>query len=241
MSEEIQTFEQVDKVERKKVFFSFLFPGLFIAIISLIKLIEIELKLDFGTFGILPRTLSGLKGILFSPLIHGDWNHLFNNSIPLFILGGILFYFYKAVAFRVIILSYILSGLYTWISARHSFHIGASGLVYALFGFLFISGFLRKHIPLIALSFLVAFLYGSLIWGILPWKREISWEGHFWGLLVGVILAFFYQKKGPQKKEFIWEDEEEEGDEVVEILKNEKEPRIIYHFRPKDSTNETDD
>ena len=218
--------------EKRRVFFSFLYPSLFLCFIWLIKLFEVELDADFGSLGILPRELSGLKGILFSPLIHGDWNHLINNSIPLFILGSVLFFFYKAVAFRVVFLSYILTGLYTWISARHSFHIGASGLVYALFGFLFISGFIRKHIPLIALSFLVAFLYGSLIWGILPWKKEVSWEGHFWGLLVGLILAFFYRKEGPQKKEFVWEEEDTIDEDSQEKSSS---PSIVYHFVPKEN------
>lgn len=222
-------------LERKRVFFSFFYPSLFILLITLIKLIEVEFDLDFGYLGILPRSTSGLKGVIFSPLIHGDWNHLINNSIPLFIMGGILFYFYRVVAFKVLILSYLLAGLYTWISARYSYHIGASGLVYALFGFLFVSGFLRKHIPLIALSFLVAFLYGSLVWGILPWKKEVSWEGHFWGLLVGVILAFFYKKQGPQKKEYVWEEEDEDelnvGPWNVEEKSNE--PNVVYHFVPK--------
>lgn len=233
MSESLN-IKDFEKREKRKLFFSFLFPLLFVALLILIKLIEIEFQFNLGKLGILPRNISGLKGVLFSPLIHGDWNHLFNNSIPLIILGGALFYFYESVAFRVIVLSYLLSGLYTWISARYSYHIGASGLVYALFGFLFISGFIRKHIPLIALSFLVAFLYGSLIWGILPWKKEVSWEGHFWGLLVGLILAFFYRKKGPQRKEYVWEeDDEDENEDNEDSYLPPTTPEVIYHFIPK--------
>ena len=135
-------------------------------------------------------------------------------------------------------LNYLLAGFYTWISARHSYHIGASGLVYALFGFIFISGFIRKYIPLIALSFLVAFLYGSLVWGILPWKQGVSWEGHFWGLFVGLILAIFYRKQGPQKKVYQWEEEEEElkFPNLEENLEEENKGdsiEYIYHFVPK--------
>lgn len=233
MSDPASSLNSNPRMEKKKLFFSFLYPSLFVAVLWIIKLAEIEFDLDLGKLGILPRDFNGLKGVVFSPLIHGDWNHLINNSIPLFILGSILFYFYKAVAFRVLFLSYVLAGLYTWISARHSYHIGASGLVYALFGFLFISGFIRKHIPLIALSFLVAFLYGSLIWGILPWKKEVSWEGHFWGLLVGLILAFFYKKEGPQKKVFDWEEEDDDEWDDPSLPHNQ--PRqIVYHFKPKE-------
>lgn len=206
-----------------------------------VKLIEVQFDLRFVSYGILPRNLSGLKGILFSPFIHGDWNHLINNSIPILFLGWFLFYFYKDIALKVIFWSFIMSGLYTWISARTSYHIGASGMVYALFGFLFFSGFVRRHLQLIALSFLVAFLYGSLVWGILPWDESISWEGHFWGLFVGIILAFYYRKKGPQRKVFEWPDEEEEeteafGEEVKfeEIIEETeyKEPEVIYHYVP---------
>lgn len=235
----------MDSFERKKFIYSGVFPFLFVLILWIVKLVEVQFDLDFAKFGILPRTFSGIKGILLSPFIHGDWKHLFNNSVPLIILGWAMFYFYRSLALKVILWSFILSGLYTWISARYAHHIGASGLVYALFGFLMISGFLRKYIPLIAVSFLVAFLYGSLVWGILPWDKSISWEGHFWGLLVGLILAFIFRKQGPQKKEFVWPEEDEEqkefGEEIEfeEILENteqidqRKEQEVVYHFVPK--------
>lgn len=224
--------------EKKKFFFSALFPFLFVALLWLVKGIELFFDLNFVNYGVLPRKIEGLKGILFSPLIHGDFNHLFNNSIPLLMLGWALFYFYRPIAFKIVFWSYLLAGFYTWISARHSYHIGASGLVYALFGFIFISGFIRKYIPLIALSFLVAFLYGSLVWGILPWKQGVSWEGHFWGLFVGLILAIYYRKQGPQKKVYQWEEEEEELefpnlDENLEEENKSNSIEYIYHFVPK--------
>ena len=222
----------MEKAEKKKFFYSFLFPALFVALLWIIHGIAFYAKIELTSFGILPRSLDGLKGILFSPLIHGDLNHLFNNSVPLILLGWALFYFYRQVAFKVAFWSYILAGFYTWISARTSYHIGASGLVYALFGFLFISGFIRKYTPLIALSFLVAFLYGSLIWGILPWDKSMSWEGHFWGLFVGLILAFFYRKQGPQRKVFQWDEDEFNSTEGPE--EDETPLDIVYHFVPKD-------
>ena len=117
-------------------------------------------------------------------------------------------------------------------------------MVYALFGFLFISGFLRKYIPLVALSFLVAFLYGSLIWGILPWDKSISWEGHFWGLLIGLVLAVVYRKQGPQRKVFVWPDEEENEEVLGDYIEfkeevekpedsNYNQPDVVYHYVPK--------
>jgi len=227
----------VEKADKKKFFYSFLFPALFVALLWIIHGIAFYANAELTSYGILPRNIVGLRGILFSPLIHGDVNHLFNNSVPLILLGWALFYFYRQVAFKVAFWSYLLAGFYTWISARTSYHIGASGLVYALFGFLFISGFIRKYTPLIALSFLVAFLYGSLIWGILPWDKTMSWEGHFWGLFVGLILAFFYRKQGPQRKVFQWEEDEihlEEEDETEADM-----PDVVYHFVP--TKNEEDE
>lgn len=230
----------MEHFERNKFIYSGVFPFLFVLTIFLIKIVEVYFSFDLVRFGILPRTVEGIKGIVLSPLIHGDWTHLFNNSVPLLILGWATFYFYRNLAPKVIFWSYFLAGLYTWISARSAYHIGASGLVYALFGFLMISGFLRKYVPLIALSFLVAFLYGSLIWGILPWDKSISWEGHFWGLLVGLLLAALYRKKGPQRKEYIW-PEEEESDVLGEYVEFEEEiqkqeelvsPEVVYHFVP---------
>ena len=216
---------------------SLAFPFAFCLLLVLIAFIENEGGWDFSIYGILPRDIKGLRGIVFAPLIHGNFNHLFNNIIPLLILGWALFYFYSKLALRLFVWSYLLAGLYTWISARYSYHIGASGLVYALFGFLFISGFLRKINGLIALSFLTAFLYGSLIWGILPWDQAISWEGHFWGLFIGIILAFFYRKKGPQPKRYSWEFEEDgiEEAEINDSISDEREH--VYHFKPKDEEN----
>ena len=238
----------MDSFEKKKFIYSAVFPFIFVLIIVLVKTIELYFDASFVRFGILPREFSGLKGVFLAPFIHGDWNHVFNNSLPLLILGWAMFYFYRSLAPKAILLSFFLAGIYTWISARSAYLIGASGLVYALFGFLFISGFLRKYIPLVALSFLVAFLYGSLIWGILPWDKSISWEGHFWGLFIGLVLGIIYRKQGPQRKVFVWADEDDEDEEVLgeyvdfkeEVEKSKKssytQPEVVYHFKPKDET-----
>jgi|SRR5690554_3588773 len=230
--------------ERKRFLYALLFPALFVALLWLIKGVELQFDLSFGKWGILPRNFMGLRGVLFSPLIHGDIKHLFNNSVPLLILGWALFYFYRSLAFRVVFWTYLLSGLYTWISARTNYHIGASGLVYSLFGFIFISGFLRRYTPLISISFLVAFLYGSLVWGILPWDEGVSFEGHFWGLFIGLVLAVFYRKKGPQRKKYSWELEAEYEEEEAEIeaedqgYLDKEAVKYIYHYVSKKDPDE---
>ena len=243
---------KMEKDEKQKLFFSLFYPGCFVALIWVVKILERVLEDSFVSFGIYPRELYGLKGILFSPLIHSDFSHLINNSIPLLILGACLFYFYRKLAFKVVLISWVTSGLYTWISARIGYHIGASGLVYSLFGFLLISGFLRKNNSLIGISFLVAFLYGSMVWGILPWEKGISWEGHLWGFFIGVVLAVFYRRKGPPRKKYSWDFEEEEeetaneeDEEQGQLAKDIDQgihntssdnsyKEIIYHYREKE-------
>ncbi len=231
-----------EKVERKRLLYSFIVPLLLCCIMWLVFGIEKEFDLDFTKYGILPRDFVGLRGILFSVFIHGDFNHLVNNSLPILILGGSLFYFYKEVALRVFIISLFSSALYTWISARTSYHIGASGLVYALFGFLLISGFIRRNNSLIAISFLVAFIYGSLVWGILPWNKGISWEGHFWGLFIGLVLAIFYKNEGPKKPVYSWELEEDGEDnkpydtkgDNLDNTHSDQNQVIVYHYKPRE-------
>lgn len=214
---------KIEQEEKRKVFFSLFYPFCFVLLLWLVELLEAFFEFDFTSLGIYPREIFGLKGVLFSPLIHSDFNHLINNSIPLLILGSCLFYFYRPLAFRLVLISWFAAGLYTWISARSSYHIGASGLVYSLFGFILLSGFLRKNNSLIGISFLVAFLYGSMVWGILPWDHKISWEGHFWGLFIGMVLAVFYRKKGPPEKKYSWEFEEEEEDGLEQSAQSEEE------------------
>ena len=202
-------------------------------VIWLVYYIEINFGLNFNKFGIYPQTIKGLRGILFSPFIHSDTTHLINNTIPLVIMLGCLFFFYQKIAARVLIIGLILTGLLTWIFGRPSYHIGASGIIYLLVSFIFFSGVFRKYYRLIALSLVVVFLYGSMIWYIFPMKEKISWEGHLSGFLVGLVFAFIFRKKGPQPESFIYTKNEafenlfdEKGNynppsEIVENSKNE--------------------
>jgi len=178
-----------------------LIPSIFIFIIWFIYFIEICFNYNFNKYGVLPRDIKGLRGVLFSPFVHTDTNHLFNNSIPLFVLLSSLFYFYKKVAFKVLIYGAFLLGFLLWLIGRDSFHIGASGIVYLLFSFLFFSGIFKNHYRLIALSLIVIFLYGSMIWYILPIKEGMSWEGHLSGFSVGLMYAYLYRKQGTVKEE----------------------------------------
>lgn len=179
----------------------FMIPTLFVVIIWLIYWIEIQFGYNFNKFGVYPRTLSGFRGVFFTHFIHSNTSHLFNNTIPLFVLLSSLFYFYNKVAFKVLLFGIFFTGLFTWLIARESYHIGASGIVYLLFSFVFFSGIIRKHFRLVALSLVIIFLYGSMIWYVFPIKGGMSWEGHLSGFLVGLILAIIYRKIGIVKEE----------------------------------------
>ncbi len=134
------------------------------------------------------------------------------------ILGWALFKFYPTLAVKTLIWIYLMGGIWLWISGRPSYHIGASGVVYGLASFLFFSGWVRREKRVAALSLLVAFLYGGMWWGVLPADPSKSWEGHFWGALAGVVLAFLYRKKGPQKAIYQWEIDEEK--EILDTLES---------------------
>jgi membrane associated rhomboid family serine protease len=202
--------------ERQKLLSSMFFPVLLLVLLWAIKFIEVQTGANFANYGISPLQADGLKGILLAPLVHGSWNHLFNNSVPILVLGTAIFYFYRAVAYKIVVLSWIISGFWVWFMARGAFHIGASGLVYAWAAFLFFSGIIRRYINLLAISLLVAFLYGSMVWGIFPIEEEISWESHLMGALAGLILAFYYKDLGPRRKLPDWMEEEDEEDEEDE-------------------------
>lgn len=178
---------------------------------------EVSFGYNFTKYGVYPRTLKGLRGVIFSPFIHSGIRHLFNNSVPLFVLLMALFYFYRKIAFKILIYGGLLSGILTWIIARQAYHIGASGIVYLLFSFVLFSGIIRRYNRLIAVSLIVIFLYGSMIWYIFPVKESISWEGHLSGFLVGLSFAFIFKNHGPKKVDYFWDEDEPSTDETLEL------------------------
>ena len=200
--------------ERKRLLVSMVLPIAFVLLMWLVKSVELFFDLDLYKWGIYPLTAKGLAGIFFSPFIHGGINHLINNTIPILVLGTTLFYFYREVARSVLFFSVLITGLWVWVLARDAFHIGASGVVYSLAAFLFASGAIRKHPRLMAISLLVAFLYGSMVWGVFPIKDRVSWESHLMGMLSGLLLAINFIKYGPQPKKYTWELEPEDEDKV---------------------------
>jgi len=169
---------------------------------------------------LIPFVPEGLKGIIFSPLLHGSWEHLLSNSVPIAVLLFLLFQFYPDIALRVFSIGWLATGLLVWslppalfFDGQYTCIIGASGIVYMLFFFLFLSGIFRWNLKLLTISLLVVLYYGSLVWGVLPEElfsqlqepSRISWQAHASGAVIGIVLAYVYRLKGERKKKFIWQ------------------------------------
>jgi len=192
----------------KSMLGSLFLPTILVLGMFAVKIFEVTTSTDLTYLGIYPLKLKGLIGILTSPFIHDDWAHLYANTIPFFILSGCMFFFYREIALSAFSMIYLLTGLWVWLGAREAWHIGASGVLYGLTSFIFVSGLLRKDTRLMALSMFVIFIYGSMIWGIFPDffpTKQISWEAHLWGGVAGVVVAVYYRGFGPQRKLYSWE------------------------------------
>ena len=191
----------------KEFFRKLIIPLTFPILLWVIYLVTYLFDIYPYKLGILPRNFSGLVGIFTSPLIHGGFSHLISNTAPLVFMGLGIFYFYPKVAYRVFTIIYLGTGILVWIFGREVYHIGASGIIYGFVSLLFFSGIFRKDNRSIALALIVIFLYGGLIWGVLPVEKGVSWESHLFGAIVGFISSFIFRKVDPPKK-YDWEDEE---------------------------------
>lgn len=185
-------------------------PIQFVALLWIIHTIQFILGMDWGYYGLYPREISGLRGILSAPLLHGDWAHLLSNSIPLLMMGSMIMFFYRRVAIPTFVMVYIMTGLLVWLFGRSVYHIGASGVVYGLVAFVFWTGIFRRNIKSIVLSLIVVFYYGSMFLGILPGQEGISWESHLLGAVAGIFTAFWFKnviEEDEKPKRFSWEDD----------------------------------
>ncbi|MCH8332232.1 MAG: rhomboid family intramembrane serine protease [Bacteroidetes bacterium] len=228
----MHTEDNSGKLEWQRLKTALFIPVLFVALLWAIKLGELVFGLELGVFGIYPRTAHGLIGIVTSPLIHANLqDHLYLNSLPLIILWTGILYFYRKIAMNVFFWIYLISGIGVWIFARNAYHIGASGLIYGLVAFIFFSGIIRKNASLLALSLFVTFIYGGLIWGVLPSDPTVSWEAHLFGAIAGIICAFYYRKMGPQRQRYQWEFEDDDDDDInLDELEKPQEGKIKIRY-----------
>lgn len=204
-------FQHILKVARLPLFFA--------AIMTIIKIVELFGDFNLYLFGIHPRRMESLMGIFFSPLIHGDLQHLYNNLTSFLPLSFILLYFYPKRGTSVFFVSYILTGLLIWIGARPSFHIGASGWIYAIASYLFFNAIFDKSRKSYGIIFVIVMFYGSMVWGILPLPdyMKISWEGHLFGALTGLFLAYQLPAHFKRnRKKYSWQKEKHILDDLKE-------------------------
>ena len=232
--------------KNKGLYFSsdvILYPMMLVLMMWIVFWSEIRFNWDFNFLGIYPRKGSGLFGIVLGPFVHSSLKHLFNNSVPLLVLSTALFYFYRNIRWKVLIWGLLLSGLLTWVIGRPALHIGASGVVYMLAAFLFFKGIFSKQFQLTALSFVVVFLYGGLLWYVLPIDPQISWEGHLSGFGVGLGLAMLLKEVPIENKKYEWEKDDynpEEDPFLQQFDENgnfiERTPEIEEPVKPRSFT-----
>lgn len=181
----------------------------FVALVCFVYLMNWALGQDPEPFGIRPRQWSGLPGILFAPLVHNGFAHLVANLPPLLVLGTAILFLYPISALRVLPAVYLGTGMAVWLFGRDSVHLGASGLVYGLVSFVFIAGVLRRDRRAVAASLIVAFMYGSLIWGVLPAEPGVSWETHLAAALIGSACALRWRHLDvAPRRRFEWENDD---------------------------------
>ncbi len=182
-------------------------PVLLLWIVHFIKILG---QFEWGDWGIFPRQVHGLYGILLAPWIHGDFTHLLSNSVPVFFLTTLILFFYQRIAIPSFILLYLLTGLLVWVFARPVYHIGASGVVYAMVSFVFWNGIFRRNMKSIVLALVVTVMYSGYFAGIVPGEKGISWESHLLGAISGILVSFFMRDylESDEVEEDPWKDDD---------------------------------
>ena len=205
------------ETDRARLRHAFLAVATLTAALWWIKVLDRVVGWELGALGIQPRELTGLLGVVTAPLLHGSFEHLFANTLPLLVLGTLLLYGYPRARWPAIGLIWILSGLGVWLVGRDSTHIGMSGVTHGLMFFLFVAGLVRRDKLAVALSMIAFFLYGGMVWGIFPAEAGVSWEYHLFGALAGVLTAILLRKLDapPLIKRYAWEDEAAEAEDPV--------------------------
>lgn len=224
----------MNKSEKRRLKFSLIIPLFFLMIMWITKIIEYSLDYNLYKYGIYPLKIENISGIFFSPFIHGDFEHLVSNTVPFIFLGTALFYFYRKFAYKVFFLLYFFTGFWVWLAAREAYHIGASGMVYGLASFLFFSGLIHKNRALASLSLIIVFLYGSMIWGVLPIKEGMSWESHLFGGITGLILTLAFAGIKPFADRIDKKDDEELNEFSGPTISNTDYNDINYTYTEND-------
>lgn len=216
MGTKIEPFEVMREI--RPILEDLIWPAAMLITIWMVFLMNEAYGLNLNQWGLQPRSLRGIGGIISMPFLHGDVEHIFSNSLPLFIAHALLIHFYPIESLKIWSILFFFSGFGVWLYAEAgSNHIGASGLVYGLVAFIIASGLFKKNRKLLAAGGILIFFYGSMVWGVFPQlnfdlSARISWEGHLSGAFSGIITAWVFKNKGPQN-EVYFDDEDDEDDE----------------------------
>lgn len=244
MSQSTLTSFSPEISDKSKIYDALLMSGFLLALCWIPFLMEEFLDFQLRKYGMFPRTLEGLRGIVTMHFLHSDWKHIGQNSLGILVLNSFLFYFYRSISFRVFAIIFFLSPILLWVVGRQNNHIGASVILYGEFAFLFISGMIRKNPILMRVALVVILYYGSLVWYLFPIDQRISWEGHACGFFAGLLAAFIYKNKGPERKKYKFETEPELPDDENAYWKIPENPEaerkhettvtVRYHYKEDD-------
>jgi membrane associated rhomboid family serine protease len=197
----------------------FIWPFIYLFLVIAMYMVQVNFPEIETTLALYPRHFKYILGVVTTVFLHANVSHLSSNVLPLAACLFGLFYFYKTIAKQVLFISHLLSGFLIWLLARPSFHIGASGLVYALVFFILISALVRKNKQLMVVAFIILVFQNGLIWGVFPQDNQVSWESHLLGAVVGIVLAVLYRNKGPQNdSEKHWNEDDKQEDEYKALL-----------------------
>ncbi|MDZ4823524.1 MAG: rhomboid family intramembrane serine protease [Flavobacteriales bacterium] len=223
--------------EKQKALDALMMTGFFLLLCWSAFVFDEYLDFSLKQYGLRPRSVDGLIGIVSMHFLHSDLKHIWQNTMAFLVLNTMLFYFYRTISLKVFLWLLFLPGMILWLWARPDNHIGASMIIYGIAAFLFTGGVVRWDMQLMRVSLVVALFYGSLVWYLFPVEERISWEGHLSGAVVGAALAAIYRKQGPQRKQFAWENEPDEPDENSEpgnsTDSSEGIVEVKYHYRER--------
>lgn len=205
--------------------------GFFAAVLWTIHISAVVLGVPLGLLGIRPGQITALHGVLTAPLVHGSFPHLISNTPPLLVLGTAMLYGFPRASKIALPMIWLGAGLGVWLFAREATHLGASGLAHGMMFFVFVIGVLRRDRPSMALAMIVFFLYGGMVWGVLPSKPEISFESHLFGALAGIAAAFLLRRRDPlaQRRRYEWENDpsvEEEDPVIGDLWRDAEAPEV---------------
>jgi len=226
--------------EKGHILNALLMTFVYLFICWLLYFLQWDMGPDLRPYGVRPRETMGLIGVILSPFLHANFDHIMNNTLSFAVLNTYFFYFYRQIAWSVFPWMFVGSGLLLWLWGGPGNHIGASGIIYSLTSFLFFSGLFRRSYRMMGVSALVLFSYGSFFWGIFPLQERVSWEGHLAGAVVGLVLAFHFRHLGPQRKVYDWENEEEQAETTDDTTSTGTSPsvNITYEFLPNPKESE---